>query len=254
MAINPIATWLTESPHSSFTDLNTLVIMENASPSDDVTSHLSQQLVEHRIPLQVVEDMTNVLGWKRVKSRLTPNLLQIRNGDFGEMLACQALEVFGALEIPVKKIRFQINPNQTLPGADIVGLEFQDERIVALHFVEAKFRTTGDTAAGNLAHTQLESWHRDEFDQIIMFIASRLFESRSDLYAKFIDYLTSESSRADEFHIVLIWENEEWTDTVLLNIPGSSDDIDPLTVRTILIKDLAELTSETYLRVEELNR
>ena len=250
MTTNPIAGWLTESPHSSFNDPVTLVLVETSAPGKDVKSHLSLQMAEHQMPIQVVEDMANILGWERVNSRLTPSRLQIRNGDFGEMLACRVLETFGALEIPVKKVRFKINSDQTQPGADIVGLEIEDDRIVAIHFAEAKFRTTGDTAAGNAAHQQLESWHKEEFEQIAMFIGTRLYETQRDLYSKFMDYLSAGTNRADEYHIVLVWDNERWTDTVLSNIQFS-DQIDPLTIRTVLIKDLTNLTSEIYHGIEE---
>lgn len=119
-------------------------------------------------------------------------------------------------------------------------------------------RTTSPTRASDTPHEtchnvkslnhqeELAAWHRDEFGPILFFIGSRLEESDPDLYGAFFEYLSDASARTDHFHIILVWEADEWTDTVLNNLPEPTDALDPLTVRVALIEDLASLTDATY--------
>jgi Cap4 SAVED domain len=244
-----IATWLEESSHESIDDPETLVLLETRQQDAELEAYLSKRLVEHRTALRVARDMTNLLGWETVRARLTPSLIQVRHGDFGEMLAAEILEEFGGLTVPVRKVRYQIHADQTLVGADVVALELDGERVAGLHFAEAKFRTTGDTSAASAAHEQLARWHRDEFAQILMFVGARLEESDPDLYASFFQYLSDSSERIDKFQIVLVWEIGQWTETIINNLPVSPDILEPLTVRIALIEGLADLTARAYQRM-----
>jgi HamA len=246
MSLSPITSWLEEKLHDTVEQPETFVLSEVSPQSDELRTHLSQRLIEHRTALRVARDMTELLGWDAVRARLTPSLVQIRHGDFGEMLACEILAEFADLTIPVKKVRYQMHVDQTLVGADVVGLELDGDTVTCVHFAEAKLRTTGDTAAGDAAHEQLARWHGDEFGQILFFIGSRLEETDPELYSSFFEYLTDRAFRADHFHIVLVWEAARWTDTVLTNLPESPDVLDPLTVRVVLVEDLAGLTQTAY--------
>jgi len=203
-------------------------------------------MVEHRTALRVARDMSAILGWDTVQARLTPHLVQVRHGDFGEMLATEILVDFGGLIVPVRKVRYQIHADQTQIGADVVGLEIVDGRVASVHFAEVKFRSTGDTAAADSAHEQLSTWHSSEFAQIVFFVGARLEESNPGLYEIFFEYLRDATVRVDQFHIILVWEAASWSDTVLSNLPQPPDLLEPLTVRVVLIEGLVDLSDRAY--------
>ena len=115
------------------------------------------------------------------------------------MLATEILVEFGGLIVPVRKVRYQIHPDQTQIGADVVGLEIVDGRVASVHFAEVKFRSTGDTAAADSAHDQLSTWHSSEFAQIVFFVGARLEESNPGLYEIFFEYLRDATVRVDQF-------------------------------------------------------
>lgn len=246
MSLSPIVSWLEEGPHETVEQPETLVLSEIRAPDGDLYAYLSERLIEHRTALRVARDMSVLLGWDAVRARLTPALVQVRHGDFGEMLASEILEEFAGLTVPIRKVRYQIHANQTLVGADVVALQLDGESVTCVHFAEAKFRTSGDTSAADAAHDQLATWHRDEFGQILIFVGSRLEEIDPGLYSSFFDYLSDASARADHFHIILVWEEAKWTDTVLTNLPEPPDVLDPLTVRVVLVDGLAALTARVY--------
>jgi hypothetical protein len=168
------------------------------------------------------------------------------------MLAAAVLQSFAALAVPIKKVRYQMHADQTLIGADIVALEVVDGEVQAVHFVEAKYRSTADTSAAEDAHEQLSTWYASEFADILFFIASRLEEQDPTLYQAFFNYLSDQQTRDDKFHIVLVWEAAAWTDTVLANIPRPPDRLEPMMVRTVLVQDLAALTQATFERMRNL--
>lgn len=246
MSPSAVRAWLAEAPHETVNEPVTLMLSENDPRDPEVLPFLSRQLVEHRTAIRVARDMADLLGWNAVQARLTPSQLQLRHGDFGEMLATEILQEFAGLSVPIKKVRYQIHSDQTLVGADVVGFQLDEQRVMQLHFAEAKFRTTPDTSAALQAHEQLTRWHRDDFAQIIMFIGARLQETHPDLYESFVEYLSDIHDRDDSFHIVLIWDQAAWTETVLSNLPTAPDLLDPLTVRVALIDDLTHVTALAY--------
>lgn len=241
-----IRVWLIESRHSGITNPETLLLDETARPTVALREYLTERLIEHRVSLEVIRDMASVLGWTAVERRLRPSTIQLERGDFGEMLACEVLENFQLVTIPVRKVRYQIHADQSLVGADVVALELDGGDIASLHFGEAKLRTTADTAAGRDAHAQLQTWLEDDFAEILMFIGTRLSESDRGLYDAFIRYLSQQDRFHDRYHILLIWEAAQWTDSVVTGIPAPPDQLDPLRVRVTRISDLAQLVDDTY--------
>ncbi len=231
-----------------------LVLSETEDRTHELLRYISERLVLHRAALRVAADMCALLGWDAVMTRLTPSQLSVRHGDFGEMLAEEILVEFAGLEVPVRKVRHQMHADQTLIGADVVALELKDGSVLCVHFAEAKFRSTSDTSAADSAHQQLRRWYTDEFGQILFFVGSRLEEANPDLYDAFLRYLSDSDDRQDHFHIVLIWDNAVWSDTVLTNIPATPERLEPLTVRVVLIDGLAAVTEQAYERMEAVVR
>jgi hypothetical protein len=253
MSSTPIATWLEEAPHATVDDPEAIVVTEATGADEAVCSFLSECLIENRTALRVARDMTEIMGWERVRPRLTPALLQVRRGDFGEVVAIEVLREFAGLLIPVVKVRHQIHAGQTLIGADVVALEVDDDDVVtSVHFGEVKFRSTADTSAATEAHSQLQQWHVAEFFDVLFFVATHLIDSQPALYESLHAYLRDEDERNDCFHIFLVWDAASWSETVLDNLVALDERLAPLTVRIALIDDLTALCDKAYAGMAEL--
>lgn len=241
-----IGQWLAEgAPDESTVGRRVIPVQELEPPTEDVHDYLTRRLVEQRLSLRVAKDMARILGWDAVEARLQPGTVQVRHGDFGEMLAGELLSEFQGLLLPINKLRYQMHADQTLVGADLVGLELSDERAVrSMHFGEAKLRTTRDLNAGKEAHAQLERWLDEEFADILLFFGSRLQELHPELYEPYIEYLADTAGdRDDTYHIVLICDSSKWSAELLNRIPAPPDQLDPLLVRYALVEELALLVS-----------
>jgi hypothetical protein len=71
--------------------------------------------------------MARALGWQDALARLRRGRESIRRGDFGEALACEILEAVDDLSVPIRKLRYQTDPEHTLHGTDVVGFQLRDD-------------------------------------------------------------------------------------------------------------------------------
>ena len=132
-------------------------LAEHVVPDVDLVRALGQIVLRAKTDPAVLDRMAQVVGWGDATSRLRRSRRPgVRRGDFGEALACEALEVFESFSVPVRKLRYQMDPEQTLHGTDIVAFKLNGhDRVQDLHFVECKLRTFRNLPAGVEAHQQL---------------------------------------------------------------------------------------------------
>lgn len=247
-----IDTWLVETQDASIVRPLLILLDETGPPQSEIFEELVTRLLDHRTTQRVANDMITILGWEAARRRYIPQSLSVRRGDVGEMLATAVLEDIAELSVPVKKTRFQLHASSTQPSADVVALELDSaSEVVGLHFCEAKLRTSHDASAAEEAHEQLRVWRDQHFADVLIFIAQRLEELNHQQYEAFIRFLADDALRADELHVILIWEASQWRDTVVTNLPQPPDLIEPLTVRALRISALADLTDDLYRVLEE---
>lgn len=122
-------------------------------------------------------DLLEAAGWVVAGAAVATGRISVRRGDFGEVLAAEAVEAFDDLVIPVRKLRYQIDPNQPLSRADIVAFELEaDGEVDGLQFTESKYRTAPSNSVIVDAIDQLEVDRRRQFatnDQLLGQPASR---------------------------------------------------------------------------------
>jgi hypothetical protein len=180
--------------------------------------------------------------------RLQRGRKAVRRGDFGEAVGCEALEAFDGLRVPIRKLRYQTDPEQTLHGTDIVGFRMNDDDSVAdLHFVECKLRTFRDLVVGVEAHDQLQEDRLAGYADTLMFLADRLAETEPPLLDAFEKYL-AERDRAERgsYGIVLVYDVAPWDEDSLVRIEEIQDPLSPLHLRVLLATELADLVEKVY--------
>jgi len=129
---------------------------ERSRPSADLIGGLGELVVRAKTRPDVLERMAQALGWEDALSRLRRGRKEVRRGDFGEAVACDAVEAFDGFSVPIRKLRYQLDPEQTLPGTDVVAFHRNEDGSIAdLHFLECKLRTFRDVTVGVEAHDQL---------------------------------------------------------------------------------------------------
>ena len=89
-------------------------LAEGTQPGADLVSGLGEIVVRTKTRPEVLERMARALGWEDALARLRRGRESIRRGDFGEALACEILEAVDDLSVPIRKLRYQTDPEGTL--------------------------------------------------------------------------------------------------------------------------------------------
>jgi hypothetical protein len=200
---------------------------------------------------QVVTQLASVLG-PGVLARLQAGRKSVARGDFGEVLASASIQEFDDLVVPVGKLRFEIDPEQTQPGTDVVGFRLVDGEIVSLEFIETKLRTTRSLGTAVEAHAQLAEDDESEFAGLLEFLAERLAERGDALYESLLRYLEQrepDNTDARTYGIFLVWDLSAWDEEVLARLNDVVTLLQPLHVRIALLPEVANLVTDVYARI-----
>jgi hypothetical protein len=225
---------------------------EIRAQDDELLDDLARRFMEAKTSRAYLEAYGGRLDWEFLAQRLAAGPVRVRRGDFGEVVAMGWLEDFVGLEVPIKKLRHQINPGQTLPSTDAVGFAVTDGVIVRSHFLESKLRTTAAFLAevGAQAYNQLRSDRSERFLEILQFVHERLHEEHHALTEPVTVYLEGRGSTEEDAHeIVLLIESTVWDETVLTNLDNEAGDLPECTTHVIKCTDLAQLIDDTMARI-----
>jgi hypothetical protein len=223
-------------------------LAERTQPGPDVVAGLGEIMVVAKTRPEVLERMARALGWEDALARLRRGRKGVRRGDFGEAIACEILEAVDLLSVPIRKLRYQTDPEHTLHGTDVVGFQLgNDGSLEDLHFLECKLRTFRDLTAGVKAHDQLSNDRLAGYADTLMFLADRLYETAPVLLEAFESYL-GERDRPERgsYGIMLVWDSAGWDEDVLARVDEIDDRLSPLHTRIALVSELAPLIEKVY--------
>jgi hypothetical protein len=222
---------------------------EQDRPSD-ISDRLAWMLMDAKSDLALAKRMLDRLGWNPAGARLRPSdQIQGRHGDFGEVLTVGLLREFWGRSVPVVKLRFQTDPEQSLHGTDVVGFVFvhggTPSAIDTLEFIESKVSVNVDNRPAARAHTQLQEDCGRGFADTLDFLHQQLGRMGSDLLGAFEDYL---ADRRDGplgcYRICLVYDRDAWRETVLEALPDEL--VLPLSVDVVMIEGLRELIASSW--------
>lgn len=245
--------WLScvERTPCPYTCFKVFDVHEISAPSSKVKSSLLSQLQAALFEPTFLEDMAQYLGWNKVRkdivARKVPTAPNMRKGNFGEALMAIILEHLRGYYLPVPKLWFAIEGNQSLPATDFLALKIDKNRsITEVCFVETKLRGSLDKYAAVTGYRQLLEDYKLILPDILTFVASMLHYSKDPLFPIFASYMRDRRilSDVDTFHLGLCWENKLWNESVLKNLDDEEIAFDNLSVSVVCINGICELTDE----------
>jgi len=208
----------------------------------ELLPYLANLMSQAKIDPAHVDRIAAALGWGDVRARLVPGRPSVRRGEFGETIAAAILEEIEGWTVPVPKLRYQIDPEQTQPGTDLLAVQLEGSAIVRLHFAESKLRGGADNRAAVDAHDQLVEDQAKGFADILVFVLARLLDRGSELADPLVAFLANRGTDArGTFGIFLTFDAAAWGETVLDQLDDEPSLLDPLTVRIAHVLDLREL-------------
>lgn len=218
---------------------------------DDLVDVLAEIMSRNKSDPTVTADLLRAAGWEVALAPLRAGRISVRRGDFGEVLAAESAESIDGLIVPIRKLRYQIDPNQTLPGNDVVALVLSDDgEIDDFEFIESKYRTTPGLDIAVEAHEQLTDDRNAGYATTINFIAHRLRELDVELYQLFIDFLQARGARDARHTVALCFDESGWDERVLERLGELDEHLPTLWVRKFPLDEAVALIDEVYERLK----
>jgi hypothetical protein len=216
-----------------------------------LVSALAELMARNKCDPAVTADLLRSAGWDVALAPLRAGRISVRRGDFAEVLAAESAESFDGLLVPVRKLRYQIDPNQTLPGNDVVGLVMSEAGVVDdLEFIESKYRTTPSLDIAVDAHEQLAEDRDTGYATTINFMAHRLRELDPELYELFIDFLRDRGIREARHTVALCFDQSAWDERILERLDELDEHLPVLWVRKFPLDDAVALIDDVYARLK----
>lgn len=222
-------------------------VLVATSARNDLIDALATLMATNKADPDVTDDLLAAAGWTAAAAPLRKGNIQVRRGDFAEVLAAEAAESVDGLTVPIRKLRYQIDPNQTLPGSDVVAFVLDDSNAIDdLEFVESKYRTNPALDIAVEAHEQLSTDRELGYGTTLNFIAHRLRDTKSSLYDAFMSFLASRGVKDCAHTVALAFDSTNWDDEIAANLDDLPEHLPALHLRLFSLESAADLIEDVY--------
>ena len=153
-----IRRWLTAADDPRYTTFPCTVLSEAAGVRGAVEKPLSETVFIHHTDPAIARKKLVRLGYPKLSEALDrrPKAHNTRMGNFGEVVASEFLRQLRGYEIPIYRLRYNMNDESSPKGDDVLAFEFADPKrgakdtvIVAEVKVRGEFKSDAVTEAHN---------------------------------------------------------------------------------------------------------
>ncbi len=247
-------------------------ITENQSPPDEeLIKYLQDKILTSYRPFdfykfKFAETATEDEIRKYVKEQVIPKDenqfdRNVRQGDWGEVLATLIVSKFQNLEIPINKLQWKINKDKAVFGTDLLAFN-KGEKIEDIYYYEIKTRlnpNNKETKNGEShyiavwAYRSLEKDEQSPTESIADFFARLYFKKKDYNTAyKFLDIVKNPQNYNRKFELFLIIEKSKFIDEILQELNDLPPKLNPLNVTIVFIDKLSELVKKTWQDIENV--
>ncbi len=247
-------------------------ITENQSPPDEeLIKYLQDKILTSYRPFDFykfnfAETATEDEIRKYVKEQVIPKDenqfdRNVRQGDWGEVLATLIVSKFQNLEIPINKLQWKINKDKAVFGTDLLAFN-KGEKIEDIYYYEIKTRlnpNNKETKNGEShyiavwAYRSLEKDEQSPTESIADFFARLYFEKKDYNTAyKFLDIVKNPQNYNRKFELFLVIEKSKFIDEILQELNDLPPELKPLNVTIVFIDKLSELVKKTWQDIENV--
>jgi hypothetical protein len=228
---------------------------------DAVVLILSREILRSYERLDYLSRRLADRGLDRVAEHVRRNLLpgpgNQRVGDFGELVATAVFRRLKQYTVPVLKLRFKLDPNESQRLIDVVAFQHLSRPgEVVLAVTEVKTRTNTPTplppTLGIDAYKQLLEAVDERMGQSLTFIRKRLEEQGRVWLADRVEALLDDETYTLERYLAFVVDEAAWRDVILERLDQHDRDAEHLCANVLLIGDLNSLVDDSYAAAQEL--
>lgn len=263
-----IQNWLDKPIESNNYTFRVCRIGEINTPSPAVIEYLQKEILKSYRTLDFYKYQFENVSEEEIKKYILNNVIpsdksqpdkNVRQGDWGEVLASLIVSYFQNLEIPMSKLLWKVNRSKSVFGTDLIAFDKDDNKKL-IYYYEIKARVSPQKKEGTgpdrnyitiLAHNSLLEDVTSPQESIGDFF-NRLFyeQGQYDKARKFKDLTLNPNSYTRNYELFFIVEEANFTEIVLQELNSLPPILDPLKVSVILIKNLKDIIDNTWMNIE----
>jgi len=247
-------------------------ITENQSPPDDnLIKYLQEKILLSYRTLDFYKfHLGETVTEDEIRSYLKEQVIpknenqfdrNVRQGDWGEVLAALIVSKFQDLEVPINKLQWKFNKDKAVFGTDLLAFN-KGDKIEDIYYYEIKTRlnpNNKETKNGEShyiavwAYRSLEKDEQSPTESIADFLERLYFEKEEyDTASKFKDIVKNPQNYNRKFELFLIIEKSKFIDEILQELNDLPPKLNPLNVTIVFIDNLGDFVKKTWQDIENV--
>jgi len=269
---DPIGNWLTCQLDPKSFAFSFIRITEKSKPDINITKLLQKKLLfsyrpEDYYSFYFKENATEENIRKYILEQVIPaenNQFDrnVRQGDWGEILATLIVTYFQKLVIPINKLQWKFNKDKSVFCTDLIAFNSGD-KIEDIYYYEIKTRQNPNKKEGRkgeqkeyitvLAYKSLVKDAGSPTDSLLDFLARLYFELKEyETSKKFMDMINNPQRYNKKYELFLIVESRKFKSCMLDDLNSLSPSLSPLNVTIVLVDDLKNLVKNSWKDIENV--
>lgn len=192
-------------------------LLEGDSITEFLTDLLATCLTNPEFVARMLQQSGSAELAAYLASRGFPEKMNLRVGDFGEVLAGVVLESEEALIQPILKLRYRETSTWAMRLTDVFSIRIEGDEITGFCFSSVKAGITSPPQNVALdGYDQLVKDFNRPKPEILFFIQERLFEASDFDQLERFDRVAARSEPIDRLHrLILVFDQEVWKESVI---------------------------------------
>lgn len=231
------------------------VLKNDLNKQDELIAAMTQWIVNHHVsPENLERDRRRREALKRQgfqdPTQRFPHNTSTQKGNWAEILLAEYVAASGNVQLPVYRLRYNTNVDQSMKGDDILAFDFNSNPVRVL-VGEAKFRSTSTKAVVGELINALEKSYSGSVPASLQFVADRLFDSGQDELAARVaecNILFAQNRLQLDYVGLLVSNTQAHTH---VSSAGQST-VQRLAVMSLVLPDPGGIVADCYAKAAEL--
>jgi hypothetical protein len=257
--------WLSYIPRDavSFSSFRLVDVAERKAPDERIRHYLAREVLGSYRNLDFLKRsyqhadaaaLRDYLAQHVFPADTSPLVRNVRQGDFGEILASLIVSFFEQLVVPIHKMSYKFNKDRSVFCTDMLAHN-AGPAILRLFYYEIKTRQTiqleGTSPDRHFvtvhAHNSLLKDQQTPNESIADFLAQRYFDMEDfDNAAKYHDIVLNSTRYTKQFELYFIIERNSYNEDILHALQSLPPTLHPLGVTVVLIDNFHSLLREVF--------
>jgi len=250
---HPLSLSLSSSDGDTMSGVRHRELLEKGN-IDVLSEYILPALEKHHISADALQRHKELIDSLRIVNAPIfqspyPQNLTTQKGNFAEIFLAEYLGEITEMQLPVYRLRYNPNPNQSMKGDDILMFDL-DSTPARIIVGESKFRSTPDKQSVIDIADGLVRSNKAGLPISLMFVAERLFqEDKPELGKKVMNCATLFAANKLEIDYVgLLMSNQNARNAVNTH---TSNDLKGLLMISLGLKKPEEMVQQVFERLEE---